>query len=236
MPLIADNYDSALAPSAYVSSVDAAQEMPFRHYFESDATHSVLNDVSVADVVYPLRRPCTARFIPSVGEFSVDGFSPTFVGRGATLEEARKAWLLDVHAGFQDLLHKRPFEMTVEDHHRWDVLSSRIDVAVYRNRTPIQVRQFGKITCTRPYPQQIQWENGERESISIEQVASPDFIMFKSGQPIEAIVARDPVDFRLLRIVHVERRSTPSRLSAAEEAELLKSIGSTRSLPAADWE
>lgn len=105
-----------------------------------------------------------------------------------------------------------------------------------RNQTPIQVRQFGKITQARPYPQQIQWESGEREAISLDQVDSPDFVTFKPGQPFEAIVARDPLNFRLLRIVHVERRSMPARLSAVEEAQLLESIGSSQNLPAAGWE
>lgn len=236
MPLVAINQESGLAMSAYVSAVDGSQDMPFRQYFESDVVRSTLNDLRIAGVAYPLRRPCTASYIPGVGEFLVEGFSPTFVGRGATLEEARKGWLLAVHAGFQELLHKRPFEMTPIDARRWSVLSSRIDVTVYRNQTPIQVRQFGKITQARPYPQQIQWENGEREAISVDQVDSPDFVTFKPGQPIEAIVARDPLNFCLLRIVHVERRSTPSRLSAAEEAELLELIGSSQTLPAAGWE
>jgi hypothetical protein len=236
MPLVAFNQNSDLAMPAFVSSVDAVQEMPFRRYFESDAIRSTLNDIRIAGVAYPLRRPCTASFIPGAGEFLVDGFSPAFVGRGATLEEARKDWLLAVHAGFQELLHKRPFEMTPTDVRRWSVLSSRIDVTVYRNKTPIHVRQFGKVTQARPYPQQIQWENGDREPISVDLVTSPDFITFKSGQPIEAVVARDPVNFRLIRIVHVERRSTPSRLSPVDEAELLESIGSTKSLPVAGWE
>lgn len=236
MPFVAINPNSSLAESAYVSPVEAMQEMPFRQYFESDVVHSTLNDVRVAGVVYPLRRPCTANFIPGIGEFLVEGFSPAFLGRGETPGEARNDWLLAVHSGFQELLHKRPFEMTDDDNRRWSVLSANIDVAVYRNRTPIQVRQFGKITRARPYPQQIQWENGEREPVSIEQVASPDFITFKPGQPFEAIVARDPVNFRLVRIVHIERRSQASRLSRAKESDLLESIGSAKSLPAAGWE
>lgn len=222
--------------SAYVSPVDAVPEMPYRKYFESDTIRSTLDEIQVAGVTYPLRRSSTVSFIPGIGEFLVEGFSPAFVGHGATFEAARRDWLLSIHSGFQELLHKRPFEMSPDDVYRWSVLSSRIDVTVYRNQTPIQVRQYGRISQARPYPRQIQWENGERESINVEQVASPDFVTFKSGQPVEAIVARDPVNFRLLGIVHIERRSTPSRLPSREEAELLESIGSTTALPAASWE
>ena len=220
--------------SAYVSPMET-QEVPFRGFFETDVVRSTLNDLRVAGVVYPLRGPCTADFIPGVGEFLVEGFSPSFVGRGETPEEARENWLLAVHAGFQELLHKRPFEMTKEDSHRWSVLSKHIDVAVYRNDNPIQVRQYGRITQARPYPEQIQWESGEHESISLEQVASPDFVTFKPGQPFEAIVARDPVSFSLVRIVHIERRSPARRLSQAEESDLLGAIGSADRLPVAEW-
>lgn len=236
MPLVAINQESGFAMPAFMSAVDGLQDMKFGQFFESDMVRFTLNDLRIAGVVYPLRRPCTASYIPGAGDFLVAGFSPMFVGRGTTLEEARKDWLLAVHVGFQELLHMRPFEMTPSDARRWNVLSSRIDVTVYRNQTPIQVRQFGKITQARPYPQQIQWENGDREAIRVDQVDSPDFVTFKPGQPIEAIVARDPLDSRLLRIVHVERRSKPSRLSASEETALLESIGSSKTLPAAGWE
>ncbi|MBS0210427.1 MAG: hypothetical protein JSS27_15900 [Planctomycetes bacterium] len=236
MPFVALNQDSGWATPAYVSSIDGTMDVSFRQYFESDIVRSILNDLRIAGVTYPLRRPCPASYIPGVGEFLVEGFSPVFVGRGATIEEARSDWLLAVHAGFQELISKRPFEMAPSDVRRWHVLTSQIDVTVYRNQTPILVRQFGKVTQARPYPQQIQWENGEREAISVEQVESPDFITFKPGQPIEAVVARDPLNFHLLRIVHIERRSTPSRLLPTEEAELLESIGSSQHLPPAGWE
>lgn len=236
MPLAATAPPAYFPPMAFVSPVDASIDERFQRVFTSDAIRSTLSELCVAGTRYPLRASSRISYIPVAGEFLVEGFSPLFVGRGASQEKARENWLLAVHASFQELLHKRPFEMTADDRRTWSVLSSRIDVAVYRNQTPIQVRQFGRISKARPYPQQIRWESGEREAIRIDQVASPDFITFKAGQPFEAVVARDPVDFHLLRIVHVERRSEPARLSANEEAELLESIGSARTLPAAGWE
>lgn len=228
--------DSVPATSAYVSPVDPTQDLRFRRYFESDAIRLTFNELQVASVRYPLRRACSARFIPGYGEFLVEGFSPMFVGQGPTPDDAFQNWLHKVHARFQELLHKRPFEMTSDDRRAWSVLSSKIDVAVYRNQTPVKVREFGRIRKARPYPQQIRWDNGAQESIRIDQVDSPDFITYKAGQPFEAVVARDPLDFRLLKIVHIERRSQPSRISAAEEAELLESIGSSTTLSDAGWE
>lgn len=237
MPLVATAPPAYFPPMAFVSPVDASIDEQFQRVFTSDAIRSSLSELRIAGMRYPLRAPSRASYIPVAGEFLVEGFSPLFVGRGASQEEARENWLLAVHASFQELLHKRPFEMTADDRRTWSVLSSRIDVAVYRNQTPIQVRQFGRVRFgANPYPSRIDWEDGNREAVKIDQVAAPDFITFKPGQPIEAVVARDPVDFHLLRIVHIERRAEPARLSANEEADLLESIGSATTLPAAGWE
>ena len=224
------------AASVYASAMDYSQELPFRRYFETDIARSTLTDIRVGNTVYPLRHPCEANFIPGVGEFLVDGFSPVFVGRGATPMKAQRDWATAVHSAFQELQHKRPFEMTPEDTKKWSVLSSRIDVTVYRNRTPVQIRQFGKIERARPYPDKIVWENGSHDVVSLNQIDSPDFITFKPGQPFEAVVARDPITFNLLRILYIQRRSSATRLPSCEEAALLDTIGSAKKLPAADWE
>jgi hypothetical protein len=222
--------------SAHASAMDYAEEIPFRNYFESDAMRSMLNEIRVAGVIYPLRQSCATDFIPVIGDFLVEGFSPTFVGHGTTPAEARENWALLVHATFQELQYKRPFEMTQEDIKRWSVLSSKIDITVFRNNVPIHVREFGKIVSRRlSYPNKLQWENGIKEDITLDQVDSPDFVTYKEGQPIEAVVARDPLTFKLIRIIDVRRRSSVSRLKVNEEAQLLNDIGSAENLPADGW-
>lgn len=232
MPIAAVPY---CTPPAYVAPADVADDHRSGGVFATDAIRSQLSELSVAGLTYPLRRSCHASYLPVAGEFLVEEFS-SFVGRGKTLEDARENWMLNVHAVFQDLVCKRPFEMTNEDRKVWSVLSGNIDAAVFRNHTPIQVRQFGRISKVRPFPQEIRWEDGTKDEIRLDQVSTPEFVTFKAGQPLEAVVARDPVDFRLLRIVHVERKAEPTRLPEGEEAELLKSIGSASVLPAAGWE
>lgn len=222
--------------SVYASAMEYAHELPFRNYFDTDAMRSIMYEIRVAGVVYPLRQSCVTDFIPGIGDLLVEGFSPTFVGHGTTPAEAEKDWALSVHAAFQELQYKRPFEMTPEDNEKWSVLSSRIDVTVFRNNMPIRVREFGCIERKRgQYPEMILWENGRKESITLNQVDSPDFVTYRVGQPIEAVVARDPLTFKLIRIIDVHRRSSVSRLNANEEAHLLNDIGSAKNLPAADW-
>jgi hypothetical protein len=236
MPLFA-SIDRPAASISVSASVMDAQELPFHNYFETDAMRSVLNEIRVASVLYHLRQPCVTDFIPVIGEFLVEGFSPTFVGHGATLAKAREDWALEVHAAFQELQYKRPFEMTLDDIKRWSVLSARIDVTVFRNNMPLHVREFGRIErARRSYPEMICWEDGSKESITLDQVDSPDFVTYKVGQPIEAVVARDPLTFKLIRIVDVRRRSSASRLQHNEEAQLLQDIGSAKNLPAAGWQ
>jgi hypothetical protein len=236
MPLFAAIDRPVSYISVYASAMEYTHELPFRNYFETDAMRSMLPEIRVAGVVYPLRQACATDFIPGIGDFLVEGFSPTFVGHGATYSEAREDWALSVHAAFQELQYKRPFEMTPEDIEKWSVLSSRIDVIVFRNKLPIHVREFGKIVSKRlAYPNMLQWENGKKEVITLDQVDSPDFVTYKVGQPIEAVVARDPLTFNLIRIIDIHRRSSVSRLNTNEETQLLNDIGSAKNLPAADW-
>jgi hypothetical protein len=236
MPLFALIDRPVAAAHVYATAMDYPQTLPFRNCFETDIARSTLTDIRVGNTIYPLRHPREANFIPWIGEFLVDGFSPVFVGRGATPVEAQRDWATAVHAAFQELQHKRPFEMTPDDTEVWSVLSSAIDVTVYRNQTPVQIRQFGRIERARPYPDLIVWENGSADVVSFDQVESADFITFKPGQPFEAVVARDPVTFDLIRILYIQRRSTATRLPSCEEAALLDAIGSAKKLPAANWE
>ncbi|MEQ9412169.1 MAG: hypothetical protein RIK87_30965 [Fuerstiella sp.] len=232
MPLAVAQYSP---PPAYVTPAKDQDDQRFGGVFATDAIRCEMSQLKVAGFTYPLRRTCRASFIPVAGEFLVEEFS-AFVGRGESIDAAREDWALRVHAAFQELLHKRPFEMTVDEKKVWSVLSSNIDVAVYRNQMPLKAIQFGRVSQARPYPSQIQWDDGTREDIRVSQVDADDFITYKPGQPFEAVVARDPVSYRLKRIVHIERRQEPARISAREEAELLDSIGSSKTLPKGDWD
>ena len=71
MPVVATVAESMTSPSVYVYSVDTAQDREFRRFFESDAIRSVVKEIKIAGVVYPLRRESSALFIPVKGEFTV---------------------------------------------------------------------------------------------------------------------------------------------------------------------
>ena len=70
---------------------------------------STIEEIRVGFICYPLRQSLHT-FLPGRREYLVAGFSPTFVGRGDTEAHASLDWTNAVHAAFQELLHKRPFE------------------------------------------------------------------------------------------------------------------------------
>jgi hypothetical protein len=202
-----------------------------------DASRVEMTELRIGSIVYPLRGELTGRFVRALEELFVDGVSPIFVGKGHSAQEATESFSLAVHAVFQELLYQRPFEMTAEERTKWRTVNEIIDVTVYRNTTPIVVRQFGEISWGRlPYPSQIQWDNGYTESVHPRQVDSPDFITFKPGQPVEAFVVRDPLTRELIRVSHISRTRRLRTPREIENSQLVAKVGAGEDLPDADWD
>jgi len=202
-----------------------------------DASRVELTELRVGSIVYPLRGELNGRFVRALEELFVDGVSPVFVGKGRSAQEATESFSLAVHGAFQELLYQRPFEMTADERSKWRMVNEIIDVTVYRNTTPIVVRQFGEVSWGRlPYPSQIQWDNGYTESVHPRQVDSPDFITFKPGQPVEAVVVRDPLTRELIRVSHISRTRRLRTAREIDDSQLVVKVGTGENLPDADWE
>ena len=220
-------------PAAAVCTVEAVRENPlygsFQRALEEQRVH--ISDISVGSVKYPLRRQLRGTFTRALRELAVDGVSPMITGIGDSLQEAQSDFCLKVHASFQKLLGLRPFELTVDDRLVWETLVGIIDVTVYRNTTPIVVRQYSRISKARPYPLEVEWDDGHRESVTLSDVTDPDYVTYRPGQPFEAVIQRDPLTFRLLRVIHIRRCREPKRLAPDDEQSLLEDIGSTKQLP-----
>jgi hypothetical protein len=149
-----------------------------------------------------------------------DEFGFTYVGTGVTPLQALQDWKERVHADFQALYAKRPFEMTAEEVERWASLNGIVDVLEYRQTTPLQVREIGCVHWDRrPFPSSIAWIHGRLDRISLEDSPS-DLAGYRPGQWVDAIVERDPLTSRLLRITHVQRIPTirPESESGIEKA------------------
>lgn len=158
-----------------------------------------------------------------------------YTGVGKTLLDAQKEWENLVHADFQSLYGKRPFEMTEDERQRWELLSSIVDVLHYRQNTLLSVREIG---CVRfghySYPTKIIWIDGRRDIFSLNQVPS-DLASCKPGQWIEAIVERDPQHSRLIQITHIQKIA-PIRRPSKDTMEAYWSELPKAELPERDWD
>jgi len=198
-----------------------------------------VSEIHVGEAAYRLRRPVRGYFLrkgDGTCEFWADGFSPTFVGSGQRADDAYRDWRDRVHETFQDLYGKRPFEMSEDDGRRWSVLDEMIDVVGYRNETPVVVRQIGRVTQARPLPRQVTWVDGSKDSVNFN-VMPAEFAGYKAGQYFEADVERDPLNWRLRRVRHVQRiKSVPPMTTAAADG-FWESLAGTASLPetSRDW-
>jgi hypothetical protein len=100
--------------------------------------------------------------------------------------------------------------------------------------TPLTLRQIGQVAvraCS--LPGSIEWEDGSREQVRLDQMPG-EFADYPLGQHFEAVVVRDPVDFRLLKATQIQRIEPLPRMSPEEFQDLLRRIPTTRSLPEAD--
>ena len=196
--------------------------------------------LKVGDTTYLFRSQIEGTYYPghrgTNGDFVVPEFFPDFVGRGRSFNEAFLDWRDQVHSRFQDLYSKRPFEMTSPEKATWQVLESQINVNAYRTTTPLTVRQIGKVAArVRPRPELIEWEDGHKEKVRLDQMPG-EFAAYQPGQSFEAIVARDPIDFQLLKVTHIHRIKSLPRMTPQEFGDLISSVPTTSTLHDADWE
>jgi len=154
------------------------------------------------------------------------------VGRGASPELARQEWKRCFHAEFQRLYAMRPFEMAEDDRSKWQSLVNLVDVVDYRMSTPTTLQEIG---CVRhphaSYPSQMCWIDGREERFDLDQVPS-QMAGFKPGQWVEAAVERDAAG-RLLRILHVQKISTPP---SDQAAQTIWDAVPVANLPEVEWD
>lgn len=216
------------------------QGVPYRdiatHAF--GLTSRTMSILRFGQTTYRLRALAEGTFSPLVagvgGEFLVDGFRRDIVGHGANPEEAYQEWLTQFHAAFQRLYVMRPFEMEEADRRLWAVIESQVDVEQYRASRPLIALQQGKVCRARPHPDKIEWEDGTKERIQLKRMPG-EFATYKIGQPFEALVHRDPVSHKIIKVEYVRRLRTNSPTNE-ESQRLWDSVSTSASLPNTDWD
>lgn len=203
-----------------------------------DVTKRVMIDIRYGKTSYRFREPKQGTFFPfpvaSGGMFKVEGFPLTLQGQGENPDTAYHDWLKNFHVSFQRLYAMRPFEMDEHDRTLWSVIETVVDVENYRMSQPLIVRQEGKVVRARPEPQVIRWADGTTEKVKLAKMPG-EFVTFKVGQTFEAMVFRDPVSHKIIKVDYV-KRLRQKNLTPEESQKLWDSIPTSSSLPDTTWD
>ena len=198
-----------------------------------------LHKIEVGLTNYPLRYQLTGSFdpVPSGGfRFVVDGCARDFIGVGETRDEAFGDWKEQIHVSFQTLLRKRRFEMDAEDRRRWSVLESLIDVPKYRRTTPITIRQVGRAQFLRTNrPQGITWADHTCDLVAIDSMPAA-YAALLPNQWFEAEVERDPITWKLCKVLSLSPIASPRPMSMEQQQEYLQGLPNSVEKPGSDVE
>lgn len=223
------------AATFYEHSAGAYDDRWYGQDQSANATSAELDRVQVGNACYRLVEPLELIFgwIEGIWACYSDRFD--YVGRGSTPAEARRDWEGRFHARFQALYSKRPFEMTSAENRRWGELLSVVDVAAYREETPLSIRQIGQVRYGHmSYPTRIDWLDGGRDNVDLD-AAPPEFASCRSGQWIDAVVVRDASTNKLKRITHLDKIATVHTMSDSD-AECHLEETPKADLPTTEWD
>jgi hypothetical protein len=145
-----------------------------------------------------------------------------YVGGGETPDQALEELKMQIHADFQILLRKRPFEMDDGEHSKWVQLTSVIDLLYYKTTTPIITHEIGRVSFGKiARPHHIEWINDTRYPIDPQRTPG-ELMSCRTGQWIEAVVRRNPVSHVILGIDSIRKISfripSESELNSVWEA------------------
>ena len=137
---------------------------------------------------------------------------------------------------FQRLYVMRPFEMDATDLRRWDAILGQVNIERYRyEQQPLTVLQQGRVVRARPLPELVQWEDGTRERVSVKQMPD-EFAGYRVGQWFEAVVHRQPITHKLVKVEYIKRLPPRQSRNPKEAKELWDSLPTSASLPDTDWD
>lgn len=175
----------------YSSSFDSLQYIKV-----GETSYKLLSPIVTATVYVPDQKLWVCH---TGGKFKYVGISKE------SREAALKEFELQIHTRFQQLYSKRPFEMIEDEYGEWIKLANTIDLLHYKTTTPLETREVGCVSYWRlSYPYRIKWLTDENYIIDPSKVPA-ELMSYKPGQWIEAVVKRDPVNYKVLNISSIKK-------------------------------
>ena len=217
--------------------VSYSAEMPDR-WEEYGATEKSLNSLQFGNTNYRFLQEICINSVRDTKFGDWICWSPelesSITGKGDTVVSAQEDFKNQLHAIFQRLYRKRPFEMNIQEQRQWQRLCNVIDVHYYRTTTPLVVQEIGQVSYGKiSRPCRIKWLTGHNYIIDPSTVPH-ELMSMKPGQYIEAVVKRDPVTHREREIVSV--RPISFRLPSDKEAEKVWHTMPVAELPEGGWD
>lgn len=162
----------------------------------------------IGDSYYKFIHPVIVNHEPSVrGWMCYINELTNYVGFGDTEQAALKELKINIHADFQQLSKKRPFEMSEQNQTKWRELVNMIDLLDYKTTTPVVVREIGCVSYQKiSRPARIKWLSGKNYFIDPDKVPG-ELMSCGPSQWIEAVVKRDPLTYREIEIESITKIS-----------------------------
>ena len=196
-----------------------------------------LDAVTCGQHRYVLRHAMNGRLMPSFDRrgyrFTIDSL-PGIVGEGKTRPDAMASFEQKFHSRFQNLLAKRPFEMSDEERLEWYAFKVVFDVDKYRRSQPIVMRRFG-VAINESGRHAVMWEGRDDKELVDLGMYPREFPTFATGQPFEAYVEVDQDSRRTIRVLYAKKTSPTKQRTPAENEAFWNSLPGTSTLPASSF-
>jgi len=213
IPLTSFDYisveDKPYSPEEINSKMNSSNFYPLMEIKVGDTKYNLLFSIDTQVYFDPIEKKWECWNYS--GKFNYIGISDT------SREDAIDNFKLQIHIRFQQLYSKRPFEMTQEEYNEWIKLANTIDLLHYKTTTPLETREIGCVSYKNfPYPYRIKWLTDENYIIDPSKVPG-ELMSYRPGQWIEAVVKRNPVNYKVLGISSIKK--TRFQILSAGEAQ-----------------
>jgi len=194
----------------------------------------LVSELPVGPVTYHLRHPLKAQIALSADqrwEFSLNQFHPHFIGKGESFATAQRDFLNQVHATFQSLVRRRPFQMDEKQRTDWHTLERLIDVEAYWDCIPVTLLEMGVLSAITDAGWEVIWLDGERKEVIPVERTLPEFAAFRPEQWFEALVERRPGNYELLKLRYVRPIEPIRDMSPEEFRQWISTLPSADDVP-----
>lgn len=200
----------------------------------------LVSELPVGPVIYHLRNPLKALIAPSADqrwEVSLNQFHPRFIGKGESIAIAQRDFLNQVHATFQSLVRRRPFQMDEKQRTDWHTLERLIDVDAYWDCVPVTLLEIGVLSAITDAGCEVIWLDGVRKEVIPIERTLPEFAEFRPEQWFEALVERQPGSYELLKLRYVRPIEPIRDMSPEEFRQWISTLPSADDVPKSetDW-